>query len=372
MERGDAPCSMCSITVELAFDRAAATTHQNVRVFDTMATIRDVARLAGVSISTVSLAFSGSGPVGRDTQQKIWDAAKAVGYVPNPVAQSLKSGRTRLVGMIVGDISNPFFGKLLKEVERLALEKNHLVIVSDSATDPVQERAILDAMSGQRVAGIILSSHGAAPDHIAYIRSLKMPIVLVDHKIDGLDLDFVSSDNVLASAMLTEHVIRFGHKRIAHIAGYNGLWTAERRKEGFRGTMRAAGLEVDESLILDGEYDGEKAYVQAMRLLTRADRPTAIIAANNVMALGALQAMIDLGFNCPRDVSLTSIDDVPWGNVIQPRITMAVQPVDEMARVATEFLMDRIMARGGPSIAPRERILLPKLVVGQSCAAPAQ
>jgi LacI family transcriptional regulator len=106
-----------------------------------------------------------------------------------------------------------------------------------------------------------------------------------------------------------------------------------------------------------------------MRLLTRADRPTAIVAANNVMALGALQAMNDLGFNCPEDVSLTSIDDVPWGNVIRPRITMVVQPVDEMARLATELLLERIGARGA-NIPPRERILIPKLVVGQSCAAP--
>jgi LacI family transcriptional regulator len=334
-----------------------------------MATIRDVAKLAGVSISTVSLALNGSGPVSAETYSRIWDAAQAVGYAPNPVAQSLKSGRARLIGMIVGDISNPFFGRLLKEVERLALEKNHLVIVSDSGLDPLRERAILEAMSGQRVAGIILSPHAYSPEHVDYVRSLTMPIVLIDHKIEGLDVDFVASDNVLASAMLTEHVIRFGHRRIAHIAGRAGLWTAERRKDGFRNTMIAAGLEVDESLILDGDYEGDRAYEQAMRLLTRADRPTAIIAANNVMALGTLQAMNDLGFKCPDEISLASIDDVPWGNVIQPRLTMVVQTVDDMARIATELLMDRINARGS-TIPAREHILIPRLVVGHSCAPP--
>jgi LacI family transcriptional regulator len=107
-----------------------------------------------------------------------------------------------------------------------------------------------------------------------------------------------------------------------------------------------------------------------MRLMTRADRPTAILAANNVMALGALQAIIDLGFRCPEDISLTSIDDVPWGNVIKPRITMVVQQVDELARVASEWLFERIAGRGSPIIPPREHILVPQLVVGQSCAAP--
>lgn len=336
-----------------------------------MATIRDVAKLAGVSISTVSLALNGAGPVSSETYRKVWEAAQAVGYAPNPVAQSLKSGRTRLIGMVVGDVSNPFFGRLLKEVERLALEKNHLVIVSDSGTDPARERAIMDALVGQRVAGIILSPHGYAADHIEYLRGLAMPLVLVDHKVEGVDADFVASDNVLASAMLTEHVIRLGHKRIAHIAGNRGIWTAERRKEGFRATMSAAGLTVDETLVVDGAYDGERGYEQAMRLLTRADRPTAIIAANNVMALGTLQAMNDLGFRCPDEVSLATIDDVPWGNVIRPRITMVVQAVDEMARIATEFLMERINARGA-AIPAREHILIPKLVVGQSCAPPAE
>lgn len=337
-----------------------------------MATIRDVARLSGVSISTVSLALNETGRVSAGTYQKIWTAAQAVGYAPNPVAQSLKSGRSRLIGMVVGDISNPFFGQMLKGVERVALASNHLVIVSDSGAKASQELAILDQLSSQRVAGIILSPHGSSPEYAARINSLKMPLVLVDHKIDGVACDFVGSDNVLASAMLTEHLIRFGHRRIAHIAGRAGLYTTGKRLQGFVETMRAAGIEVDPTLVVDGDYEGERAYAEVMRLITRADRPTAILAANNVMALGALQAINDLGFKCPQDISLTSIDDVPWGNVIQPRITMAVQQVDELARVAAEWLLERINARSGPVPVPREHILVPRLVVGQSCARPGQ
>jgi LacI family transcriptional regulator len=334
-----------------------------------MPTIRDVAKLAGVSISTVSLALSDSTRVSPATRRKIWAAAEQVGYAPNPVAQSLKSGKSKLIGMIMADISNPFFGRLLIEVERVALNAGYLVIVSDSAGDPEREREILAHLANQRVAGVLLSTLSHNPSQIDYLRQLPMPFVLVDQKVENLPADFVASDNVLASAMLTEHVIRYGHRRIAHIAGRAGLWTAEKRKQGFVDTMRAAGLDVDQSLIVDGNYFGEVAYAQAMRLLTRADRPTAIIAANNVMALGALQAMNDLGFDCPNEVSLTSIDDVPWGNVIRPRITMVVQPVDEMARIATEFLLERIGSRGS-AMPPREHVLIPKLVVGQSVVAP--
>jgi len=337
-----------------------------------MATIRDVARISGVSISTVSLALNETGRVSADTYQKIWAAAQSVGYAPNPVAQSLKSGRSRLIGMVVGDISNPFFGRMLKGVERCALASNYLVIVSDSGAKASQELAILDHLSGQRVAGIILSPHGSSAEHAARINRLTNPLVLVDHRIDGVDCDFVGSDNVLASAMLTEHLIRFGHRRIAHIAGSAGLYTSVKRLQGFLETMKGAGIEVDPSLVVDGDYQGERAYAEVMRLITRADRPTAILAANNVMALGALQAINDLGFKCPQDISLTSIDDVPWGNVIQPRITMVVQQVDELARVASEWLLERISARSGPVLPPREHILVPRLVVGQSCAQPAQ
>jgi LacI family transcriptional regulator len=336
-----------------------------------MATIRDVAKMAGVSISTVSLAFNESSRVNPVTHQRIAAAAQAVGYVPNPLAQSLKSGRSRLIGMVVGDISNPFFGRLLKGVERSALERDHLVIVSDSGAHPEQELAILDHLSDQRVAGLILSPHGKAPEYAARLNQLAMPFVLVDQKVPGVDSDFVGSDNVLASAILTEHLIRFGHRRIAHISGRAGLYTTDMRMKGFVDTMQGAGIEVDPSLVVDGDYEGERAYAETMRLMTRSDRPTAILAANNVMALGALQAINDLGFKCPQDISLTSIDDVPWGNVIQPRITMVVQQIDELARTASEWLFERIRLRGSVPLPPREHILSPQLVVGQSCAPPA-
>ena len=167
--------------------------------------------------------------------------------------------------------------------------------------------------------------------------------------------DFVGIDNELAMAMLTSHLLRLGHRRIGHIAGLNGLWTAEQRKKGFRDTLLAGGVEPDETLIVDGQYDGEVAYDQTMRLLTRPDRPTAIIAANNLMALGALQAINDLTFKCPEDISLASIDSVPWASVIHPQLTVVVQPIAEMAHAATAFLMDRINApRAGLDTAPRE------------------
>lgn len=337
----------------------------------TMATIRDVAKKAGVSISTVSLALNESGPVSVETKQRVWAAAEAVGYAPNALAQSLKSGRSRLIGMVVGDMANPFFGSLLRAVERIAKARDHMVIVSDTNADVDSERAILEHLKRLRVAGIIISPMGHGPEYLDQLRSIDIPMVALDQRIEGLDCDFVASDNALASAMLTEHLIRMGHRRISHISGTPGLWTTEMRIKGFRDTMASAGVEVDESLQAVGDYRGQRAYEQTMRLLTRPDRPTAIVAANNVMALGALQAIFDLGFRCPENISLTSIDDVPWSNVIRPKLTMVVQPIEELADTACRWLLERTAARGQSDLPAREELLVPSLVIGDSCAPPA-
>ena len=196
-----------------------------------------------------------------------------------------------------------------------------------------------------------------------------MPTVLFDHKVEGLETDFVGSDNSLASSMLTEHLIRLGHTRIALLAGEEGLYSADMRTEGFRATMQSAGIDVDESLVVDAKYDGDLAYAETMRLLTRAQPPSAIVAANNVMALGALQAIQNLGFKCPEDISLTCIDDVPWSDVIQPKLTMAVQPIEEIGKIASDMLFERI-ASPSRMIEPRTAITTPKLIIGNSCSPP--
>jgi LacI family transcriptional regulator len=335
-----------------------------------MPTIRDVARLAGVSTSTVSLALGSGNRVSPETAGRVWAAAEQLGYQPNPLAQSLKRGHARMIGVIVGDISNPFFGRLLKGVERRALEAGFHVVVSDSDANATRELAVLQKLAAQRIGGIVLTPHGGGEDYAARLHGLQTPIVTVDHRVPGGRFDYVASDGCLAAAMLTEHLLNLGHRRLAQIAGRPDLWTAVERKRGFRMTLQAAGVEPDESLIVDGNYVDSVAYEQTMRLMTRPDRPTAILAANNMMALGALQAIQELGFSCPRDVSLAAIDDVPWSAVIRPTLTMVVQDVDRLARAATDFLLERMEDRGRQEVAPRDLILIPRLVLGTSTSQP--
>lgn len=336
-----------------------------------MATIRDVAQLAGVSISTVSLTFGDRNRVGDETARRVWEAARQLGYRPNPLAQNLKRGHSRMIALVVGDIGNPFFARLLKTVERRVITAGYYILVSDTEADPQRELEVLDQLVAQRIAGIVLVPHGNGPDYAARIAGYGTPIVTLDQKIADTGLDFVGSDTRLASTMLTEHLVRLGHVRIAHICGPPRLWTARERIEGFRATLRASGIEPDESLIVDGRYLDVAAYEQTMRLMTRPDRPTAIVAANNVMALGALQAIQELGFSCPNDVSLATIDDVPWSAVIRPPLTMVLQDVEQIGLLATEYLLERMASREYAAGLPaRESILTPRLRIGGSTARP--
>lgn len=331
-----------------------------------MSTIRDVARLAEVSISTVSLTLNSPERVHKETAKRVLEAANALGYSADPVAQSLKSGTNKLIGMVVESVGNPFFSQVLMEVERHAVDHGYLVTVSDTAGDPLRERALLSHLRAQRAAGIILTSCEVDPVEQAKLHKLKMPIVMFDHNLQGFQGDFVGGDNELATAMLTEHLIRLGHRNIAMLAGTDGLYTARKRIAGFVDTMTKSGLEVPAERILDGGYEATKAYEQTMRLLTLKERPSAIIAASNVMSLGALRAIKALGIDCPSEVSLTSVDDVPWSDLIQPRITTALQPLEEMARAASAMIMERLRQSRHEDHAPVERIFAPQLVIGES------
>lgn len=332
-----------------------------------MATIRDVAQAARVSVSTVSLAFSDPKRVSAKTLARIQGAAQTLGYAADPLAQSLARGRSRLIGLITPNVSNAFFGDIRRELENYAIEHNHFVLITDSSGKPERERDLLAHLAGLKVAGVVLAPNGRGKDYADFIQSFKIPIVCFDQKVDGIERDFIGSDNRLATAMLTEHLLQLGHRRIAFIAGPETLFTSRERTAGFVETMAGAGVEVDPSLIVDGNFTGSAAYAQAMRLLTRADRPTAIIGSNNVMALGVLQAMQELGFHCPDDVSLTMVDDVPWSSIITPKLTMVVQDAVKLGGIIARQIVHRILSVEAAAEPPQDFILTPKFVLGTSC-----
>lgn len=335
-----------------------------------MANIRDVAKHAGVSIATVSTALNGTGPVSEKTMRRIWEAVEAVGYAPNGIARSLRLGRSRLLGLIVSEITNPFFGALALAVEKAARAQGYAVIVCNSNEDEARELELLELLKVQRVAGILVAPSGqGAKYRDSLSRDAGAPLITIDRQIEGLERDFVGLDNRAAGRLITDYILRLGHRRIAFIGGRMGVSTSDLRFEGFCDALAAAGLQADPALCLRADFRGDAAYTVAQPLLAMAERPTAIVAANNVMALGALQAIGDLGFRCPQDVSVAGIDDFPWSTALRPRLTTVAQPIEEIGQAAVEMLLDQLTEGKAPATAIRSRIFQPTLIARDSCAA---
>ena len=271
--------------------------------------------------------------------------------------------------MTIPDITNPFCSSLVRTMEQAALAAGYSIIVCITDEDEERELKLLAQLRSQHVAGIVLMSVGQGADYVRQVEALKLPpVVTIDHKVQGLSRDFVGVDNRAAARMLTEYLLRLGHRRIAMIGGTPGFWTAEERLAAFIEAMETAGVPVDPSLCVAGNYRGDIAYDVTKPLMMRADRPTAIIGANNVLALGALQAILDLGFRCPADVSLVGIDDVPWSGLVRPRVVTAAQPTTAIAEAAVACLLERIGSDAEAHQPPRELIFQPRFLSGDSCA----
>jgi LacI family transcriptional regulator len=334
-----------------------------------MATIRDVAKAAGVSIASVSAVLNKSGRVGAEARERVWAAVQAVGYSPNSIARSLRRGHSTLIGMMVGDITNPFSAELVRIVEHQARARGYSVIVGNIDSDESRVPVLIEQLRHQKVAGILAAPVGSSPGAREAMAARAIPpVVTYDQHIPGLACDFVGVDNRAAIRMLVDYLVRLGHRRIGLISGGGGNWTSDERYAGFQEAMAAAGLAVAPDLCVHASYRGRSGYDAAVTMMTAPERPSALIGANNVIALCALQASLDLGFRCPQDVSIVGMDDVPWSGLVRPNLTIAAQPLELIADTAIAWLLERI-EQPDAQIPARQRIVAPKLRIGDSCRA---
>jgi LacI family transcriptional regulator len=333
-----------------------------------MVSIRDVANRASVSIATVSATVNGSSSVRQETRQRVEEAIEALGYRPNGVARSLRLGRTGVIGLVVSEITNPFFAEISRAVEETALNAGKVVVVCNTDENLERESVVLDTLRVQRVAGLIIAPSGQDSEYgTALGRRIPTQTVVIDRHIPHLDRDFVGLDNRSAGRMVTEYLLRLGHRRIGFIGGREGVSTAADRFAGFAEALHVARVSLDPELCIDANYRSELAYRAAAEMLTRTSRPSAIVAANNLTTLGVMQAVSALGFACPADVSVAGIDDSPWNIALRPRLTSVAQPVQEIGRQAIDWLIERMT--NSADISPRAMQLAPTLVVRESCAA---
>lgn len=331
--------------------------------------IHDVARLAGVSVATVSNVLNSARSVADSTRTRVLKAVETLGYAPHAAARSMRSRTSGLIGLIVADITNPFFTALVQSIERAASAHGDSVLLCNSDEDVEREQRHLKMLRSQRVDGIILAATGlASSGRAAGLAMLRVPVVLVDRGLAEFGLDAVTLDNRRAALDAMRHILGFGHRRIAMISGPVAVSTAAERLAGYREALAEAGLPFDAQLVHDAGFREDRAYTIACRMLATPDRPTAVFAANNLIAIGLMRAIADLGLRCPQDVSVVSIDDFPWANAFRPRLTTVAQPVATMGDTAVRLLRERI---GGAGIdTPRQEVLAPLLIARDSCCAP--
>jgi LacI family transcriptional regulator len=305
-----------------------------------MVRLADVARRAGVSISTASYVVTGSRPVAEGTRRRVLEAIEETGYTPDAVARALRSSRSQTVALVVPDIRNPFFTALIDGVEAEARANGQSLLMVNTGEDPAREVTTLRELRSQRVDGFIIGlTRQTPPDLVQNLRDSKKAFVLVD-RAGPPGVDQVTVMNDVAAKVMVDHLIEIGHRRIGIVAGTRGISTAEDRLAGYVAALDAAGI--PERLVIPGGSKREVARRAVIDALGRADRPSAIVVTNNDMTLGAVEAIRTLGLEIPRDIAVVSLDDPPWAEVLASPLTAVSQPSVAMGREAMRLLLRRI------------------------------
>ncbi|MHC1558409.1 LacI family DNA-binding transcriptional regulator [Actinomycetospora sp. C-140] len=328
-----------------------------------MVTMADVARMAGVSTATVSHVLNGTRPVRARTRELVLSAVAATQYTPNTVARSLATARTTTMGLVLSAISNPYFGELLHAAESAAASAGYTLLLVDPHEDPDYELTVVTRLHHHRVDGVVLAPSAAPDAALAYLARHEVPTVLLDRLIDA-GHDQVGSENRDATAALTGHLADHGHTRIGLVAGLAGLATTSERRDGHRDALRARDLPVDPDLEVTGASETATARTATHRLLALDDPPTAIVAGNNSMTIGVLQALRDTGLSVPGDVAVASFDDFAWADLFSPRLTVVAQPFHEIAATAVHMLLARIAEPDAPATTRR---IPPEMIIRESC-----
>ena len=306
-----------------------------------MTTIRDVARLAGVSVATTSAVVNNRGTVSAKLTQRVLNAMESLDYHPNQIARSLKVRQTRTIGMILPDITNPFFTAVIRGVESEARAQGYSLIICDSEDDPGLEQTNLKTLFSRRVDGVLLAPTGVNVAQDRLIRR-RCPVVFFDRIWPGFTGSAVVTDNLGAAYDGTRHLIGLGHRRIAIITGRLNLSNGLDRLEGFRTALQQAGLPLHDEYLQRGDFQLESGYRCGLELLQLAVPPTAIFSCNNQMTLGLMRALGELGVRCPDRVSILGFDDFEWAANFTPRLTTVAQPSLEMGKQALLMLLRRI------------------------------
>jgi DNA-binding LacI/PurR family transcriptional regulator len=331
--------------------------------------IRDVAKRAGVSISTVSRAVNGITSVEPKLAKRVWKAVAEVGYVPNPQARALVMGRSRMLGLIVSDITNPFFPELVKEFEILAVEQDYEVLIGSTHYDPARTGLLIRRMLQRNVDGVAIMTFGIEGDDIKKLVENDYPLVFVDAgpKLPNTRILNVNKGEGIRAAV--QHLVDLGHRAIAFISGPLYLPSALTRRDAFVSSMAELGLKVPAGYIIEGDHTMEGGMAGIERIVSHAELPTAVVCSNDMTAIGVLHGLYKTPYKVPADISVVGFDDIHLAQFVLPPLTTVQVSCKNLAAAAVQALRAGIEP-DHPRAAQREWQIPTCLVVRQSTAIP--
>ena len=334
-----------------------------------MATIKDVALHAGVSVTTVSHVVNDTRHVSKGGRERVELAIRELGYVPSAVARSLKSNTTRTLGMLTPNSSNPYFAEIVRVVEDRCFAAGYTLILCNTEDESSRQRVYLKVLAERRIDGLIVVSTGDDEALVSQLRGLRMPTVLLDREIDDPGCDLVETAHMDGGLLAVRHLLSLGHRRIACIGGPAHVTAGEQRIAGWRLALAESGVAPDaDALLWRGGFTSQGGY-EAMHAILRTDsvarRPSAVFVCNDLMAIGALRAAHECGVRVPDDLSIVGFDDIELSAYTSPPLTTVAQPKDRIGALAVDMLLERV---GGRRRETRKVVLQPELRVRASTA----
>lgn len=330
-----------------------------------MPTIRDVAKRAGVSSATVSHTINGTRHVEPATRERVLAAIAEIGYRPNYLARGLRQRRTGTIGLIIPDNTNPFFAEMARGIEDAGFARGYSVMLCNSDRSAEKEALYVDVLLAKQIDGIVLASSNAKPELVHRIREAGVPAVLIPGELGEFEIDILMTDDFAAGKLVGEHLLDLGHERIAAISGPRTTSASAGRLAGFQSVLADAGIEP--VAIAQGDFRAERGRDAMAELLDSGLDFTAVFAANDLTAMGALQTLHDRGIAVPGDLSLIGFDGMPLSNLVSPRLTTIAHSLDEIGPRVMALLDERMTDPDTPA----RQILLPStLLVRESTAPP--
>jgi len=335
-----------------------------------MVTIKDIARAAGVSHSTVSRALAGDLRISEATRKRIYRIAQDLGYVRNEVARALTRGALKAIGLVIPDIRNPFLAEIARGISEVTDRKGYGLVVYNTDRKEEKELVAIQLFRSMRIAGLILASIGINPPYVEQLRELNIPYVLVSRLCPSLEeASYVIIDDKEGARIATEHLVKLGHRRIAFVGGSPSLQNTQDRLAGYREVLKRYNLPENPDWILLNGSDQEAGRKATQEVLKTSPRPTAIFAENDLVALGVIEVADRAGMKIPEDLSVVGFDNISYSALPRIQLTTVAQPAVEMGQMAAEWLITATENRSCPKL---HRVLRPRLVIRASTSSPPQ